>query len=70
MMIITVTFGILVIIESLMMMVQNEEINGLKEENQYLRGALREYKKKEADVWKEFSIIPEIDGEVVPLDHK
>lgn len=68
-MIITVAVGILVIVESLMMLVQNEEINGLKEENQYLRGALREYKKKEADAWKESSIIPETDEEVVPLNH-
>lgn len=68
-MIITVAVGILVIVESLMMLVQNEEINGLKEENQYLRGALREYEKKEADAWKEFSIIPETDEEVVPLNH-
>ena len=68
-MIITVAVGILVIVESLMMLVQNEEINELKEENQYLRGALREYKKKEADAWKEFSIIPETDEEVVSLNH-
>lgn len=66
-----IAVSFLVIIESLLMIAQNEEINGLKEENQYLRGALREYEKKEADSGQqvEYIIMPEAHEEVIPLDH-